>query len=350
MSSQPAAPAPGAPSTRHRPAALEAAGLVVGLVVLVALVFVAFALPGARTAPRHVPVGVAGPAPVAAQVEQALAGAEPGAFDVTAYGDGDALRRAVRNRDVYGGFVLGAQGATTVVASGGSPVVAQALTALGQQLAARSGSQARVEDLAPLPSSDPRGLGLAGAGLPIVIGGLVSALLLVRRFPGRPWLRVTAATGFAVLAGLALAAILQFWFGSIDQALVRVALGLSLGIGAISLLLLGLESLFGRVGFGLGAAVVLLLGNPLSGLTSAPELLPAGWGALGQLLPPGATGTVLRSDAYFGGVGANRAVLVLSCWAAFGLLLTAVAALRRRRTPAVADVRSPGRQSAFHAA
>ena len=335
---------------RRRPAVLDAAGLVAGLALLVALVFVAFALPGARTAPRHVPIGVAGPAAAVAQVQQGLAAAESGAFDVTSYGDGDALRQAARNRDVYGGFVLTAQGPTIVVASGGGPVVAQALTAVGQQLAARSGTQARVEDLAPLPSSDPRGLGLAGAGLPLVIGGLVSALLLVRRVPDRPWLRVTAATAFALLAGFALAAILQFWFGSIDGALVRVGLGLSLGIGAISLLLLGLESLFGRVGLGLGAAVVLLLGNPLSGLTSAPELLPSGWGALGQLLPPGATGTVLRSNAYFDGVGANRAVLVLSCWIGFGLLLVAVAALRARRTPAEAASTTARRSSLVSAA
>ena len=323
------------PPVRRRPAALEVAGLVAGLVLLVSLVFVAFAWPGVRTAPRHVPIGVAGPAAAVTQVQQRLASAEPGAFEVSTYRDGDALRRAARNRDVYGGFVLNGQEPIVVVASGGSPVVAQALTAVGQQLAARSGGQARVEDVAPLPSSDPRGLGLAGAGLPLVIGGIVSALLLARRLPGRPWLRVTAATGFAVLAGFALAAILQFWFGSIDGALLRVGLGLSLGIGAVSLLLLGLESVLGRVGLGLGAAVVLLLGNPLSGLTSAPELLPSGWGALGQLLPPGATGTVLRSDAYFQGVGADRAVLVLSCWVALGLLLVA-AALRRHRTRAVA--------------
>jgi hypothetical protein len=310
-------------------------------VLLVALVFVAFALPGARTAPRHVPIGLAGPAPAVAQVQQALAHAEPAAFDVTSYSDGNALDRAVRNRDVYGGFVLGGQGATTVVASGGGPVVAQLLTGIGQQLADRQGVQASVQDLAPLPSDDPRGLGLAGAGLPLAIGGLVPALLLIRRFPGRPWLRVTAATAFALLAGFALASILQFWFGSIDGAVVRVGLGLSLGLGAISLLLLGLESLFGIAGYGIGAATVMLLGNPLSGLTSAPEFLPSGWGALGQLLPPGAAGSVLRSDAYFEGIGADRAVLVLSCWIAFGLLLVAVAALRRHRTPAVADMPAP---------
>ena len=163
------------------------------------------------------------------------------------------------------------------------------------------------------------------------------ALLLIRRFPDRPALRVTAATAFALLAGFAIAAILEFWFGSIDGAWVRVGLGLSLGIGAISLLLLGLESLFGIAGYGIGAAVVMLLGNPLSGLTSAPEFLPSGWGALGQLLPPGANGTLLRSDAYFAGTAAGRPVLVLSCWVALGLALVAVAALRRRRTQTAAS-------------
>ncbi len=323
-------------AARSRPAVVEAAGLVTGLVLLVALVFVAFALPGARTAPRDVPVGLAGPAPAVAQVEQALERAEPGAFAVTAYPDAAALRQAVEDRVVYGGFVLGAAGATTVVASGGGPAVAQALTGIGQQLAARQGVQASVEDLAPLPSGDPRGLGLAGAGLPLVIGGLVPVLLLVRRFPERPMVRVTAATSFAVVAGFVIAAILEFWFGSIDGSFVRVGLGLSLGIGAISLLLLGLEALFGKAGFGLGAAGVVLLGNPLSGLTSAPELLPSGWGALGQLLPPGANATLLRSDAYFGGAGAARPVLVLSSWVALGLVLVAVAALRKRRTPTAA--------------
>jgi hypothetical protein len=323
------------PPVPHRPAALEAAGLVTGLVLLVALVFVAFALPGARTAPRDVPVGLAGPDPAVAQVERALAEAEPGALAVTAYPDEAALRTAIRDRQVYGGFALGAQGVTTLVASGGGPAVAQALTGVGQQMAAKGGGQARVDDLAPLPSGDPRGLGLAGAGLPLAIGGLVPALLLVRRFPGRPLLRVTAATAFALLAGLALAAILQFWFGSIDGGFVRVGLGLSLGIGAISVLLLGLESLFGIAGYGVGAAVVMLLGNPLSGLTSAPEFLPSGWGALGQLLPPGANGTLLRSNAYFEGAGAARAAAVLGCWVVFGLALVAVAALRRSRAAAV---------------
>src|SRR6187401_2609353 len=69
----------------------------------------------------------------------------------------------------------------------------------------------------------------------------------------------------------------------------------------------GLGSLFGRTGLAIGAGLAVLVGNPLSGLTSAPEMLPAGWGTFGQLLPQGATATLLRSTAYFGCSGANSA-------------------------------------------
>jgi hypothetical protein len=98
---------------------------------------------------------------------------------------------------------------------------------------------------------------------------------------------------------------------------------------------LGFGSLFGRTGFGIGAAVAMLLGNPLSGLASAPEMLPRGWSILGQLLPRGANGTLLRSTAYFSGAGATTAIVVLTCWAVAGVVLIFVAGFRRgSRAPA----------------
>jgi hypothetical protein len=118
-------------------------------------------------------------------------------------------------------------------------------------------------------------------------------------------------------------------FGSIDQNFWGVAGGLSLGIAAALLFVLGLGSLFGRVGLGIGAALAVLVGNPLSGLASAPEMLPSGWGAFGQLLPQGATATLLRSTAYLSGAGATTAVVVLTCWAAAGAAMVTVAALRQ---------------------
>lgn len=57
---------------------------------------------------------------------------------------------------------------------------------------------------------------------------------------------------------------------------------------AIGGVVLGLVRWIGAAGIGVTALVMILLGSPLSGVQTAPEMVPAGWGALGQLLPPGA--------------------------------------------------------------
>jgi hypothetical protein len=334
-------PSPSSAPTRAaaEPAAREpgwarAGVVVVGLALALGMLLVAFGWPAVRSGPHDVPLGLAGPRPAVAQVEQGLAGAGEGAFRVTRYADEAALRAAILDRDAYGGFVLGADGPRLLITSAASPAVAQALTSLGTAMASRQGVRLPVQDVVPLPAADPRGAGLAAAALPIALGGVLPAVVLARTFRRRPGVRLGAAIGVALAVGATVTAVLRFWFGSLGADnwtdLVRVWLGLSLGVAAISLALLGLEAVAGRAGLALGGAVVLLLGNPLSGLPSAPELLPDGWGTLGQLLPPGANGALLRSTAYFDGAAAARPVLVLCCWIAVGLVLYAVAALRDR--------------------
>jgi hypothetical protein len=157
----------------------------------------------------------------------------------------------------------------------------------------------------------------------------VALLLLLKR---EVWTRFTATVVFAGVAGVTIAALLRYVFGSIDQNLFGVAAGLTLGILAAGLTMLGLGSLFGRIGLALGAMLALLVGNPLSGLNSAPEMLPSGWGELGQWLPQGATATLLRSTAFFDGAGSTMPILVLTCWVAAGVALIVLAALRQRAT------------------
>ncbi|WP_433326244.1 hypothetical protein [Spirillospora sp. CA-294931] len=66
----------------------------------------------------------------------------------------------------------------------------------------------------------------------------------------------------------------------------------------------------------------LLIANPLSAATSAPELLPQPWGALGQALPPrGAMVSLLRSVAYFDRAAATMPLTVLGSWTAAVLVL-----------------------------
>jgi len=62
-------------------------------------------------------------------------------------------------------------------------------------------------------------------------------------------------------------------------------------------------------------------------VATSPELLPTGAGALGQLLPPGAGGNLLRSTGFFDGAAAGGHIAVLAFWALGGLVLLAVSRL-----------------------
>jgi hypothetical protein len=298
------------------------------LTAALAVLAVAFALPAAKSRPHDIPIGIAGPQAATGQVARALEQRAPGAFDVTYYPGEQALREAIRDRQVYGGVSFGPE-PTVFTATGASPVVAQLLGQIGAGLAQQTGHALPTEDLAPPTAQDPRGAGLAAAALPITLAGILPAIALVLLVPGARWTALTAAVGFAGLMGLTVALLLRYVLGSIEDNLWGVAAGLALGVLAALLVMLGLGTMFGKVGLATGAALALLVGNPLSGLTSAPEMLPGGWGTVGQLLPQGATATLLRSTAYFAGSGAAMAIAVLTCWAMAGLVLLLAAGLRK---------------------
>lgn len=112
---------------------------------------------------------------------------------------------------------------------------------------------------------------------------------------------------------------------------------------AIGSAVAGLAALFGPRGIGIGALLMVLLGNSFSGVTSAPQLLPEPVGAIGQWLPPGAGGSLLRSVAFFDGSAAGAAVLTLSLWSLAGL----GAVLFARRTPTPAEPAEPAREPAL---
>lgn len=317
--------------TQHSPVAGRGhvARVVVGLTAALTVLLVAFAWPTSELEPRNLPIAVAGPVDAVAEVSEMVgtaAGEE--AFEISAVGSRDESVTLIEEREVYGAIVLSARGPELLVASAASPVVAQMLTQVGTQLAAGSNTPPKVTDVAPLPEADPRGAVFGAGSLPLVIGGIATAAMLSLRVASRPR-RVAGATGVAVGAGLALAAVLQPWFGALEGSYLANAGVLAMAIGAMALVISGLYNVLGPLGLGIGAATMLLLGNPLSGITSAPELLPEGWSTLGQLLPPGAAGTALRSTAFFDGAGAATPLLVLAGWIVVGLVLALAPAGRR---------------------
>lgn len=317
------------------------AAMVLLLTVMVSVLLTAFAWPAARSTIHGVPIAVAGPPAAADRVAAALEQSQPGAFTVTRVADTAAAESAIRGREVYGAIDVSTGTPQLIIASAASPVVAQTLRGVGDALTQRASgtppSAVAVRDIAALPADDPRGAGLAAGSLPLVIGGIIAAAVLTGQLRGARR-RVVGALAFAVTGGLAMTAILQFWLGSLAGSYWTNSGVVALSVAATSVTLLGLESLFGVVGLGLGGAVMVLLGNPLSGMTSAPEMLPGWSGTLGQLLPPGAAGSLLRSTAFFDGHRAWPHVAVLLAWLVFGAALCALGGIRfaRRRASTAA--------------
>jgi hypothetical protein len=290
----------------------------VAVATLLALLVPLFSAPAASLAPRDLPLVVAGPAPAAQAAADRIAADRPGAFAVTLVPDAATADRALRERRAYGAVVLGADGPVVHVASAAGPTVAALLT----QAAAALGSTAPVVDVVPTTPGDPRGAGFAAGFLPLAMAGMLAGVLLTLLLSARR-ARLAGLATFAVLAGVVGAAVLDLWLGVLPGGYWTEAGVIALLAGAIAATVAGLGAVLGRAGVGLGALVVFVIGNALSGVASAPELLPQPWGELGQYLPIGAGGTLLRSVAYFDGAGAAQAAWTLTAYLVIGLVLVA---------------------------
>jgi hypothetical protein len=279
-----------------------------------------FAWPSARLEPRDLPVGVAGPPAAAKPIEGRLAARE-GAFEVHRYPDEPAARRAIRDRDVYGAFVATRAGAKVLTASAASTVVAQVLERAARQ------SRARTQDVV---SATPASTALGSSVLPLVLAGILSGAAAAHLGSGSLG-RVGLVLVGSVFAGIVATAIVQSWLDVVKGDWLANAAALSLTVLAIASVVAGLYALLGAPGAIVGALIMVLIGNPFSGVGSAPELLPQPVGAIGQLMPPGAGGNLLRCTGFFDGAGAGAHVAVLVAWALAGLALLLVSGARGQR-------------------
>lgn len=237
---------------------------------------------------------------------------------------------------MVGGFVVGDGTLDVYVAGAGSPVISSTVSATGEGIGAQLQLDTTVTDVVPLPAADPSGIGIGGLAFPLVFGGIVPAVAFRAVFTRRLGWAVGGIVGFSLVGGAVTAAVLAFLFGSIATAQFwPVAGAMALGIAALALPLAGLKELLGAKGFTIGAMVMMFLGNPLAGISTSaawlPAWLPAWLGTIGQALPPGSAGTLVRAVAYFGGAGGAGAATILVVWVLAGILLLAASTLRRRR-------------------
>jgi hypothetical protein len=309
------------------PTLVPLAGVLAALTALAVLLLVGLALPAVKSAPKDVPIGVGAENPQFVQQLSQLfgTGAWGKEFDVSEFKSDAALRKAIEERDVYGGLAITANGPVMMVSSAASVRAADELSAVANLIGQQNQAQIPVNDVVALPKKDPHGEGLSVSGLPIVIGSVLPALFVIVLYRRRPGAQIGVAAGASVLIGLALAAVLDYALGTTSESnFLLVSVSLAAGVLASSLLLIGLNAVAGRWAAGIGALALVLFAAPLSGLSSAPEWLPSPWGAIGQFLPPGADASLLRSFAFFDGKGAAQPGLVLAIWGLVGLFLVGV--------------------------
>ena len=225
--------------------------------------------------------------------------------------------------------VRAATASTLLIATGASPTVAQLLTQVGNGIAQHGGVQLKHRGPRPADNRRSARCGLAASALPITLAGLLPAIALVlllrrevwTRFDGRRGVRRPGRRDHRRAAALRARLDRRELLGRCRRPDARRA-----GIRAVDVRASARCSA-GRA-WRLGALIALLLGNPLSGLTSAPELLPSGWGAFGQWLPQGANATLLRSTAFFDGAGATTGDRRADLLGAGGSALIVIAAAR----------------------
>ncbi len=324
-----------AASTSARSTARSVTALVLLHAAFISVLTLLFVWPAATAEPRDVPIGIVGPAPVVNQVGERIDAQQEGALDLIAFDSVADARAAIDNRTIYGAIVLG-EAPEALVATAASPAVAQLLTDLTRAIVESSAALAgipivpvAVTDVVAFTEADARGAVFGSLALPLVIGGIsLAALAALRLSSARARF---ALVGIAsITTGLALTSIMTGWWGVLPGEFLLTATAMSAALAAIAYSIVGAHALLGMAGFGTVAAVLFLLGNPLSGVALPPEFYLGGWGAVGQAMPIGAVFDLLRMISFFPAADATGPWLVLGTWIVAGALALVISGALRR--------------------
>ena len=322
----------------------RALGIALALAAVLAVIVLAFSWPSVTAEPHDLPIAATGPAEAITAAEEAVDEQAPGAIAFREVDHRAAAVDAIERREVYGAVVLGRE-PEVLTSSASSLVVAQLLANVAAQLeegvnaqaaaaAAAAGAPAAppridvpVTDVVPLAESDERGTGLTAAIFPLVLGGMIGGIAISIAVIGAIR-RVVAVLVYSAVGGLALAGILQGWFGSLQGDYWLNSAGIALALVAIAAPITGFVALIGRPGIAVGPVVMMLFANPISAAAVPKEFIPAPWGEVGQWFPPGAAASLMRELSYFPRADSTFEWLVLGAWAVGGLLLSVVGHFR----------------------
>jgi hypothetical protein len=271
--------------------------------------------------PRSLPVAVTAPTPqIARQTAEELRSASHNVIDAHAVDTPTEAKAEVEDRASVAAYTVGSAGDQLLVASAAGPSQSQTLTGQFQQLDARQGRTLQVNDIAPLPQSDSRGLMPFYVTLVLIFGGYLGTvlfgLLTTTRAadPRAAAVRLTGLAGFAALSSAVVVLGTHAAFDVLGGHLLQAIAAGTLICFATAATALALQSLLGIIGTGLVIMLFVIFGNPASGGAVSYGFLPTPYRDLGPLTVNGAGVDLLRNLAYFNDHDLTRPLAVLVAW------------------------------------
>ncbi|MGU3410224.1 hypothetical protein ACLBWP_08965 [Microbacterium sp. M1A1_1b] len=325
------------PGTAHRYRNVILGGIAILLLAMAMLTSYSSAF--GNPTPNNVHLAVTGDAAAIVALEQ------HGSLDITVVASERQARTAVLDRVVDGAVVLPAPGkgaaVTTYIASGGGRGLGQAVSGIGDSIAAKLQATNTTTDLAPLPAKDPVGsiefYAILFAGLGAALGATVFGRILGTVDTAAKF--VERSVVLVLYAGL-LAGLITLW---IDSALGAVTVGPWAVMGvlwltgvAIGGAVTGVAALGGTIAALAMTLALVILGNTSSGGPLGIHVLNDFFQTLYAVFPQGGALDLLRSVQYFDGAAVAAPIIRLAIWAVAGVLLTLTAMLIRNRRDAAA--------------
>ena len=285
--------------------------------------------------PHEVPVALIGSGPPVAGMVAALE--QDGTFEVTRAKSGQAARKLIGEREVYGAYAPLAGAGRVLVAGAASPDVADLLRTTARGIDAKRDVKTIPSDIRPLPAADRAGLSgfvltIVAALIGVLAGwGLEAAAPSVRRGWKKTLLRIGVLALLSLGTGALLALVatqLDLYEGHFPEVGGALALA-TFGAATVSAFLTSLTGVIvgGVLGLGVFVAVSAVA---TSGGASAPELLPELWTTIGSGLPGQSSVELIRNLVYFNNEAIEMPLAILGAYALGGALLMVVLSPFRR--------------------
>ena len=300
--------------------------------------------------PRTMPFGVAGaPSPVPA----AVASNPKLGLDLTDYPSESAVMTAINQSTLYGAYVTGKSSDTLIVNPAKSFVAEFYIEPAFLDAAHKLGRPVTVQTVNKLPAGDPVGAVASLLLLPLMIGGLLAAVLVSKAAGGiaAPW-RVHILIGYALAGALLTDLIAGPGIGAYSSSHFWPLLPCFwLITSAVALAAAAIQRLAGKAGAALVLVLLIFVGLASSGGFGS-YLLPNYWRNIGVILPPQNAVDLIRNVQYYGAHNITTPLIVLLVWLVAGAaVIVYLGWIRPARAAAAADARpgtdlavaSPGR-------